>query len=102
MLLRLARWQLSIAMMATLGDSLGDLLAIYWRFLSVGWEGYRQGLVRRELREVTGSMVVTFRVNVGATQQVTPEVTPEVIPEVAWLLEACGGRCAGVRCGRMA
>lgn len=42
------------------------------------------GIAPPEFQEVAGSVVVTFRVNVGITPQVTQQVTPQVIA----LLEA--------------
>jgi ATP-dependent DNA helicase RecG len=46
------------------------------------------GIAPPEFREVAGSTVVTFHVQVGLTPQVTPHVTPHVTPQVVTLLEA--------------
>jgi predicted HTH transcriptional regulator len=39
------------------------------------------GIAPPEFREVAGSTVVTFRVQVGLTPHVTPQVTPQVTPK---------------------
>ena len=39
----------------------------------------RYGISPPEFQEVSSSIVVTFRVKVGATPQVTPHVTPQVV-----------------------
>jgi ATP-dependent DNA helicase RecG len=48
------------------------------------------GITPPEFREVGGSVVVTFRVEVGrtATEQVTPQVALQVTPQVAAILKA--------------
>jgi hypothetical protein len=48
------------------------------------------GVAPLEFREITGSVVVTFRVRVGLTTQVTPHVTPQVVA----LLKAAHHPCS--------
>lgn len=48
----------------------------------------KHGIVPPEFREVTGALVVTFRVPVGHTIQVTVQVTMQVTVQVRALLEA--------------
>lgn len=48
----------------------------------------KAGAAPPEFREITGSVVVTFRVKVGLTTQVTMQVTMQVTTQVAAILKA--------------
>jgi ATP-dependent DNA helicase RecG len=51
-------------------------------------ECQKAGVAPPEFREITGAVVVTFRVKVGLTTQVTTQVTMQVTTQVAAILKA--------------
>jgi ATP-dependent DNA helicase RecG len=60
------------------------------------------GIAPPQFREVAGSVVVLFHVQVGLTPQVTPQITPQVTPQVIALLTAARQPCSREELQRVA